>query len=220
MNLEDLNFVELDDEFAFHCNMCGLCCIGREDILLSAYDVYHISRHLKISQDEFIGLYCESYIGHPSNLPIVRLEPAGAHKVCRFLIGHKCAIHDSKPVICALYPLGRAVCPDTGEVKYVLQPDVCNQTEHKIKVSDFLAKASIKEDANECYIVWNQMLKTVYTLVPRNAEPKDVELQNKVYTMLFRLLYTDYNNDEPFLVQLENRLHELEKLKNELSKFK
>lgn len=83
-----------------------------------------------------------------------------------------------------------------------------------------MAKASIKEDANECYKVWIQMQKTVYTLIPRNAEPKDVELLNKVYTMLFRLLYTDYNNDEPFLVQLENRLHELEKLKNELSKFK
>ena len=48
------NKLELDDTFRFHCNKCGKCCINRDDILLSAKDIFYITKELGITPIELI----------------------------------------------------------------------------------------------------------------------------------------------------------------------
>ena len=62
-----------DEPFWFHCTMCGRCCINREDILLTPRDIYRMAKELQISPEELFKRYCETYIGHDSCIPSVRL---------------------------------------------------------------------------------------------------------------------------------------------------
>ena len=74
-----------DEPFRFHCTMCGRCCINREDILLTPRDIYRMAKELQISPEELFKRYCETYIGHDSCIPIVRLKPRGSVKRCPLL---------------------------------------------------------------------------------------------------------------------------------------
>lgn len=97
-----------DEPFRFHCTMCGRCCINREDILLTPRDIYRMAKELQISPEELFKRYCETYIGHDSCIPIVRLKPRGSVKRCPLLKDRKCSVHKAKPGVCAMFPIGGA----------------------------------------------------------------------------------------------------------------
>lgn len=106
---EQLGYEEigLDDIFVFHCTQCGKCCIHREDILLSPKDLFHIAKKLKITPEVALAQYCETYLGRNSHIPVVRLKPQGSVKRCPLLKNQKCLVHDVKPAVCAMFPIGR-----------------------------------------------------------------------------------------------------------------
>ena len=88
--------IGVDEPFRFHCTMCGKCCINREDILLTPRDIYRMAKELQISPEELFKRYCETYIGHDSCIPIVRLKPHGSVKRCPLLKDRKCSVHKAK----------------------------------------------------------------------------------------------------------------------------
>ena len=100
------------DTFDFRCTCCGACCTNREDIVMSGYDVMRIQNHLGIDFTELLEKYCELYVGRPSGIPLLRIKPKGAKKICPFLFRSKCKIHEVKPTVCALFPVGRATAFD------------------------------------------------------------------------------------------------------------
>lgn len=104
-NLDSMK-IGLDEPFKFHCDMCGKCCIHREDILLSPKDIYNMSKELGIKPEELFERYCEVYVGPDSRVPIVRLKPRGSVKRCPLLKNRKCMVHKAKPTVCAMFPLG------------------------------------------------------------------------------------------------------------------
>ena len=110
--------IGLDETFQFHCTQCGECCVNREDILLNPRDMYKIARYLKMEPRDVLEKYCETYIGETSRMPIIRLLPIGKIKRCPFLKNCKCEIHEAKPSVCAIYPLGRYTKhnPETDEM--------------------------------------------------------------------------------------------------------
>ena len=104
-----------DEHFRFHCKQCGKCCINREDILLNPKDLYNISKELGLAPRDTIAQYCEVYLGQNSRIPIVRLKPRGSIKRCPLLRDRKCSVHNAKPTVCALFPLGRSIKLDAKE---------------------------------------------------------------------------------------------------------
>lgn len=106
--------IGVDDHFKFQCRQCGKCCINREDILLTPRDIYNISSELGMLPEKMCDRYCEAYLGQDSRIPVVRLMPRGTIKRCPFLKNRKCSVHESKPVICAMYPIGRCLMADNG----------------------------------------------------------------------------------------------------------
>ena len=78
-NLDTMT-VGVDEPFKFHCDMCGKCCINREDILLNAKDIYNMSKELQMEPVDMFKKYCETYIGESSRIPIVRIKPRGSIK--------------------------------------------------------------------------------------------------------------------------------------------
>ena len=78
-NLKSLT-LGVDDTFKFHCDMCGKCCINREDILLNPQDIYRMAKELKMEPKDMFIRYCETYVGDNSRIPIVRIKPRGSIK--------------------------------------------------------------------------------------------------------------------------------------------
>jgi len=216
----------LDDTFQFHCTKCGRCCLDREDILLTARDIYRISGYLNMKPLAFFRTYCESYIGESSRIPVVRLKPQGNAKRCVFLKSKKCEIHAAKPSVCALFPLGRFMKIDSdtfwegsigdATVQYFLQDDVkCGNQSETHTVRDWLAGFDIPtEDA--AFIGWNIALAKVLPRVQAN-EPKLGPLsQHLLWDSLLVGLYLNYETDKEYLPQLEANVQSISDLLDKL----
>ena len=106
----DMPLLAAGDRFAFRCAGCGGCCRGRGGLVLSGYALSRLARRLGLPPRITARAFCRSYIGAVSRLPVLRLAPVRAEgNNCPFLTGGRCAVHESRPLACALYPLGQGV---------------------------------------------------------------------------------------------------------------
>ncbi len=218
MNCEDLAAnidkmtLGLDDTFKFHCTQCGLCCVNREDILLSPMDIFKMSKELRLTPPQFFGKYCETYIGDASRMPIIRLQPVGENLRCPLLRNHKCSVHKVKPSVCALYPLGRYISlqseeySETGignsEVKYLLQPVDCGNDSHTHTVREWLSGFDIKVE-DEAFIRWQQTVAKVGNTIKELEKKWDMVTMMQVWFITRVFLYEHYDTAKPFLPQFE-----------------
>ena len=62
--------IGLDDKFRFSCKQCGKCCTEREDILLTPFDLFRLSKKLDMTPNDFVEKYGETYIGDSSRMVI------------------------------------------------------------------------------------------------------------------------------------------------------
>lgn len=122
----------------FRCDGCGECCKNREDIILNGYDVVRLRKKLDITLEELIQKYAEVYIGPSSKMPLIRLLPVGEEKRCPFLFFNKCIVHEAKPTICGLFPLGKAYTEKT-EVQYFLQDVPCGERDNTQTVGEWVS---------------------------------------------------------------------------------
>ena len=122
----------------FRCDGCGKCCKNREDIILNAYDIFRIRKKLDITLEELIQKYAAVYIGPTSKMPLIRLLPVGEEKRCPFLFLNKCIVHEAKPTICGLFPLGRAYT-EKKEVLYFLQDVSCGERDNTQTVGEWVS---------------------------------------------------------------------------------
>ena len=135
--------LERDAQFRFACAGCGNCCRGREDIVLSGYDLWRIAARLRLPPQIVARGYCRSSIGRVSHLPVLRLAPVKENRNnCPFLTENHCAIHEAEPLVCALYPLAQEISR-AGEVHYFLQPTGCGGQVIEARVQDYLARYDV-----------------------------------------------------------------------------
>ena len=207
-NLETYK-IGLDDSFSFKCRSCGKCCKNREDIMFTTRDIFRIAKHLGRTSVDIIKSYCDWYIGNDSRVPIVRLKPHGPANACPFLVQKHCSIHEVKPVVCALFPIGRTYMasekPDKGEEPtyvpgYIFQPTDCGAGRKTHTVRQWLEKFNIPVD-DEFYIEWNKMIvfvsKNIKALEEQFSQKSLVPLQDT----LFELIYVQYDTDGDMLTQ-------------------
>ena len=64
-----------DEAFSFACAGCGGCCRGREDIVLSGFDLWRIAARLRLPPRTVARAFCRGSIGRVSCLPVLRLAP-------------------------------------------------------------------------------------------------------------------------------------------------
>ena len=221
--------VGLDDTFQFRCTQCGLCCLNREDILLSPMDMFRISKELKLPPAKFFAQYCEAYIGDNTRIPIVRLQPLGEERRCPLLKNHKCSVHKVKPSVCGMFPLGRYIAIEKddysaegvgkSEVKYLMQPIECGDTSQTHTVREWLADFDIKLE-DEAFIRWHQTIAKVSTKIRELEKIWDMVTMMEVWFMIRAFLYERYDTEEAFMPQFEenasivtNMLEDIPRLK-------
>jgi len=210
-NFQD-HLLGIDDTFKFKCLECGKCCRNREDLLLNSRDLFNIAKKLGISMEQALEQYCETYIGKDSKMPVVRLKPQGAGRVCPLLKKDgKCSVHDSKPTVCALFPLGRVVAGEEisdglqpnkpMQLMYILNPVSCGRRKHKNTVRSWLEKFNIPID-DEFYILWGQLLVSLSISV---SEYEEQEVSDQIMELLWQnigaALYVAYDTKKDFMEQ-------------------
>jgi len=168
-NIEN-NALDMDDTFQFRCRGCGKCCKNREDILLTARDLFSIAAHLGRAIDYIVSRYCEVYIGGSSRLPIIRLKPSGPEKSCPFLRDKRCIVHNAKPVVCALFPLGRATTMENTDngveipvnirPRYFIQPAPCGTPDQTHTVRSWLEQFGLPV-VDDFYALWTESITTI-----------------------------------------------------------
>ena len=207
-----------EETFSFACRGCGDCCRGREDIVLSGYDLYRIARRLKLPPQLAAENFCRRYIGAESGLPVLRLAPRReAGRNCPFLFQNRCSIHDAKPLACALYPLGQEISAE-GRVSYFLQPVDCGGKVQQERVCDYLSRYDIKA-REPVDVLWAQRCMALEDRAETWAREFEPVLLRRLLQKLEQALYYNYSIDDGFAVQLEENLNWFEKELEKLAEF-
>lgn len=199
-----------EDTFSFACNGCGDCCRGREDIVLSGYDLWRICARLRLPPPLVIRTFCRQYTGTGSHMPVVRLRPLHNEKNnCPFLYRGKCSIHEAEPLVCALYPLGQQIERD-GTVCYFVQPIDCGGPVHSAVTADYLDRYGVRA-REPIDVSWAQnCIRLSHTAreLEKSLPPVQMKL---VQRRILRALYLDYEYDRPFAPQWEDNLARLDR---------
>ena len=206
--------IALDDTFAFKCRRCGKCCKNKEDIMLNARDLYNIALKLKLTILQVVETYCDVYIGTSSRVPIIRLKPRGVNKVCPLLNGDHCSVHDAKPAVCALFPLGRVAVNDKDtdaanrkpvRTAYILNPIHCGSVSRKQTVRGWLERFNIPVD-DPFFIKWNSSIISLSESMIRFEKNKATEKSlESMWNGIYSALYMSYDTEKAFMPQfMEN----------------
>ena len=206
---EAMPLLARDAHFSFACNGCGDCCRGREDIVLSGFDLWRIAARLRLPPQIVARGYCRASIGTVSHLPVLRLAPVKENRNnCPFLTGDHCAIHDAEPLVCALYPLAQEISRE-GQVSYFLQPTGCGGQVIEARVEDYLARYDVPA-REQTDVRWAQTCMTLEDTVEQLEAQLSPVLVLRMRDKLWQALYFGYDYAAPFLPQLEKNLHGLD----------
>lgn len=94
------------DAFGFACTRCSTCCRDKR-IQVGPYEVARLARRLGCSTTEFAARWTVDGTG-----TTLSQTDTGA---CVFLGDAGCAVHEDRPLVCRLFPLGRHTSPDGAE---------------------------------------------------------------------------------------------------------
>ncbi len=213
-NLDSMK-IGLDEPFKFHCDMCGKCCIHREDILLSPKDIYNMSKELGIKPEELFERYCEVYVGPDSRVPIVRLKPRGSVKRCPLLKNRKCMVHKAKPTVCAMFPVGRCIVAanpkeglkdiSQGKFQYIFSNPGCGDASETHTVREYLESFGIPVE-DDFFLKWQQAVLDMGNFFRKIEKTVKHETMELVWRAAFIGLYLHYETGKDFMPQFEDNV--------------
>jgi Fe-S-cluster containining protein len=156
--------------FSFACRACGRCCAGKI-IMAGPHEVLGMARFLGISTTEFLALYSD----HGGTT--LRFGSDGR---CVFVTaGGGCKVHPRRPLVCRLYPLGRAT-DGAGDEKFGLFPkagDCGAEYGTDGTIADFLDSQGVGP-----YIEWanryGELYKRMVGLLDRLEVRSEVEVRD------------------------------------------
>lgn len=222
----EMPFLDQDTAFSFRCAGCGGCCRGREDIVLSGYDLFRLSRRLGLPPKITARAFCRTYLGAVSHLPVLRLAPVKEEQNnCPFLTGSRCAVHEARPLVCALYPLGQEISP-AGEVRYYFQATQCGGQVYQATLQDYLAGQGIAE-REPLDVLWAQSCMKLEQEAEIWEKVLHPVVLRRLQAKIWDALYYRYDLARPWEEQLEENLrwlsaerHRLEKMQESIHRKK
>lgn len=213
--------IGIDEPFKFHCTLCGECCIHQEDILLNAMDLFRIAKKLNLTPHEIAVKYCETYIGPDSRIPIIRLNPQGPKNCCPLLKGCKCMVHDSKPTVCTMFPIGRYMEADASELllsnsgnmktrktEYLYVNPKCGDDAETHTVREWLNRFGIPLE-DPFFLKWNQSIMEFSSIFQRIEKKLSKESMKQIWAASFMSLYFNYDVHKDFFPQFASNTAKL-----------
>ncbi len=175
------------------CAGCFDCCRGMgNSVVLDPYDVWRLEQGLGIPFLQMVGNQVMLSVVDGLVLPSLNMESTGK---CLFLNeAGRCSIHEFRPGICRLFPLGRYY--HDGGFSYVLMTGECKvENRSKVKIEKWLGEPNLK--AYEQFVMqWKDILeKTRKQLV----QTTDLEQQKQISMSLFQKYYLPPYGDDFFV---------------------
>ena len=182
-------------------------------IIFNARDIFNIAKKKGMTMQQVVEAYTEVYIGRNSRIPIIHLLSNGPKGACPLLENGRCSVHDCKPTVCALFPLGRVALNskdgqplkegETPEVKYILNDHSCGSAKKVNTVRSWLAKFGIPEQ-DEFYLLWNKVLMSLTPAVMKLEEEKVSEpALEMLWGAIYETLYLHYDTSQEFMPQFQ-----------------
>ena len=166
------------------CEGCSECCRGMgSSIILDPMDVWRLQKGIKKG---FQALLEEGKIelNMADGMILPNLKMDAEREVCPFLDGQgRCSVHDCRPGLCRLFPLGRYY--EENGFRYFIQIHECRKQDRgKIKIKKWLGIPNLK--AYENYILeWhgflNQCEDALETLSEENVRILELYVLRRFY---------------------------------------
>lgn len=183
------------------CRDCFLCCTGMgNSVILDPYDVYR----LQAGTGKTLTVLLEEgavQLNVVDGVILPNLRMCGEQERCFFLdSGGRCSIHESRPGLCRLFPLGRFY--EKGDFRYFLQTGECPAANRsKVKVSKWIDTPDTAR--NHAFIrSWHDLLKKLETLAAE-GEMEEIKALNLAFLRTFFL--EPYDPDRDFYPQFWER---------------
>ncbi|MFR5601124.1 MAG: YkgJ family cysteine cluster protein [Lachnospiraceae bacterium] len=189
------------------CVGCFACCCHMgTSIVLDPLDAHRLSKGMSKGFEELIGHEVELNVADGLILP--NLKMAGQEERCAFLNEQgRCSIHEFRPGICRLFPLGRYY--EDRSFRYFLQTHECKQENRtKVKVKKWLDTPDL--EAYETFICdWHFFLADLQN----RMDGGNREALARAYSLeLLQTFYlTPYEEDVDFYSQFAARLQNVKK---------
>ena len=171
------------------CKGCHKCCTGMgNSIILDPYDIYIFNKELNMTFEHLLSGYVELNVVDGIILPNLKMD--SVKNCCLFLNEEgRCSIHEHRPGMCRLFPLGRIY--ENGTFKYFLQVHECdNDNRLKIKVKKWLDMPNVVEHEN--YInKWHYYLKNLENTVKNSSDEEVKKINMMVLNSFFVTPYSD-----------------------------
>ena len=111
-------------------------------------------------------------------------------------------IHDAKPAVCAMFPLGRAIRIDKEDaekddlppmkVEYIINPIDCGDFSETHTVKDWLESFGIPIE-DEYFLKWQKTISMLSPRIQKLEKGLDDNLMDKIISVMYIKLYLDYD---------------------------
>ena len=138
------------------CTGCSDCCRGMgSSIILDPMDIWRFRRG--IGKDFAALMEGDIELGVVDGMILPNLKMDSERDACPFLDENgRCSVHESRPGICRLFPLGRYY--EENGFKYFLQIHECSRKERgKVKIKKWLGIPNLKAYENY-FLEWHDFL--------------------------------------------------------------
>ena len=119
-------------------------------------------------------------------------------------------IHDAKPAVCAMFPLGRAIRIDKEDAKkdelppmkveYIINPIDCGDFSETHTVKDWLESFGIPLE-DEYFLKWQKTISMLSPRIQKLEKKLDDNLMDKIISVMYIKLYLDYDLGIDFFPQ-------------------
>jgi len=199
------NELHPNDTFTFECAMCGDCCRKRcEPIILTGADIFRIAKTLGTTLRETIKKNMIGYIGDNSHVPVLALDER-LDGSCRLLRKGKCMVHQNKPAVCALFPLGRYFDSRNQTFHYFMNERSCQSGRRNGKqwtLNEWLDEFSIRE-SEPMTLAWHKLLGGLASITFKMDKE---QIKGRLLEVLLSALYLSYDLSAPYVEQVEQNM--------------
>lgn len=204
-SINDMVKADCDD-----CKGCSACCHGMgSSIVLDPLDVHRLMSHFQTRFEVLLEDKIELNIVDGVILPNLKMNTQAEGEPCVFLDAEgRCSIHEDRPGICRIFPLGRVY--EDNSFSYILQIHECQkENRSKVKVSKWIDTPDLKK--NQQFITdWHYFLKAAQA---RLAAGGDEEQIKRTAMQILQYFYIEpYHTDSDFYEQFDKRLIQMKKL--------
>jgi len=203
--ISDGRLYELNDMVKAGCNDCigcSDCCGGMgNSIILDPLDCHRLVLNLKITFEELLVNRIELNVVEGIILPNLKMTMSS--EKCSFLDEKgRCSIHEFRPGICRIFPLGRYY--ENQSFKYFLQVRECSrENKTKVKVKKWIDTPELK-NYEQFITEWHYFLEAVEECIKKSQDEKTVKEINLYILKSFYL--TSYDSQVDFYEEFSRRL--------------